>query len=655
MANVKVVIDVDSGAVTFAGENVLTLTQQVKILKQELQKVPEGTKEWTLLQTKFNETKDNLDRVNVKSKELFGTFSSLPGPIGAVSGQLDNTVGVLKTFSSLKFSDIKGQFTELGKDLKGVGANIAQLTGLTTVYTTVTNASAKVLQFFGVSAQRAGVAAKGLGLAISGALAVTGLLAIVAAVQLLSLAWDYFAGKADRAAEAEKKRAESFQKGNKAALDAESAQVKRQGDLYIAQAKAKGASDEEIFKIDQQNKRLLIAAQQRYYDSIESKDSDEARAALSALKDSQVGLQTSVANHQADILKKTTDHNNQLSKAAKDKRDKDLAEIDKNAKDATNSLMTEREQARQKITDDYTIKIALAKQYGESTYVLEEAQRNAQKELADKYAKDDKEIADKILEERFKANQAAYEFQREQFEEVANLDKQRADNILLQNSIITQSWIDLGMNISSVLGTLAGVFSDNETLQKIFAVTQVAVNTASSIGKILLSGKEQQASYNDAIAAGNKSIITGALTTLSGNFVLGAAQAAGGKAAIGLAIAGKAAAKANTVQQVAVAGVVGAAQIAAILSAKKSASSSSSSGGSDSGGASTPAFAAPSIGAPQIGPSLAQSGTISGIVGQTLDQNNSQARPIRAYVVGNDITTEQQFQRRVRAAARLGG
>jgi hypothetical protein len=35
--------------------------------------------------------------------------------------------------------------------------------------------------------------------------------------------------------------------------------------------------------------------------------------------------------------------------------------------------------------------------------------------------------------------------------------------------------------------------------------------------------------------------------------------------------------------------------------------------------------------------------------------SNSKDRPLRAYVVGNDITTEQQFQRRVRAAARLGG
>ena len=181
-SNIKVVIDVDSGAVSFAGDKVLTLTQQVKLLKQELQKVPEGTAEWTLLQQKFNETKDNLDRVNVKSKELFGTFSALPGPIGQVSNQLDNTVGVLKTFSSLKFSDIKTQFVELGKDLSAVASNIGRLTGITAAYTVVARGLSTAFQAVGVSATTATVAAR----AFSAALIGTGIgIAVVASGYLV--------------------------------------------------------------------------------------------------------------------------------------------------------------------------------------------------------------------------------------------------------------------------------------------------------------------------------------------------------------------------------------------------------------------------------------------------------------------------------------
>jgi hypothetical protein len=77
--------------------------------------------------------------------------------------------------------------------------------------------------------------------------------------------------------------------------------------------------------------------------------------------------------------------------------------------------------------------------------------------------------------------------------------------------------------------------------------------------------------------------------------------------------------------------------------------------GGASGGASTPAFSVPSIGAPQIGATSAQQGTIAGIAAGTMAANNSTDRPIKAYVVGNDITTEQQLQRRLRTMARLGG
>ena len=137
--------------------------------------------------------------------------------------------------------------------------------------------------------------------------------------------------------------------------------------------------------------------------------------------------------------------------------------------------------------------------------------------------------------------------------------------------------------------------------------------------------------------------------------VLAAGQLASGKAAVAAGIAGKAAAATNTKIQAVTAGVVGAAQIAAILSAKGNASSASSGGSGDSGGASTPAFSAPAIGAPQIGATGAQQGTIAGIAAGSMAANQSTDRPLKAYVVGNDITTEQQLQRRLRTMARLGG
>ena len=89
------------------------------------------------------------------------------------------------------------------------------------------------------------------------------------------------------------------------------------------------------------------------------------------------------------------------------------------------------------------------------------------------------------------------------------------------------------------------------------------------------------------------------------------------------------------------------------INAVKTPDSTAGSGGG--GGGATPAFSVPTIGAPQIGPTSAQTGTIAGIAAGTMAGNNSIDRPLKAYVVGNDITTEQQLQRRIRTAARLGG
>ena len=67
--NIKIKIDVDSEQVEFAGNQTLTLTEKVRALRKELQRVPEGTAEWRTLNKAYNENKDALDRVNIKSRE----------------------------------------------------------------------------------------------------------------------------------------------------------------------------------------------------------------------------------------------------------------------------------------------------------------------------------------------------------------------------------------------------------------------------------------------------------------------------------------------------------------------------------------------------------------------------------------------------------
>ena len=124
------------------------------------------------------------------------------------------------------------------------------------------------------------------------------------------------------------------------------------------------------------------------------------------------------------------------------------------------------------------------------------------------------------------------------------------------------------------------------------------------------------------------------------------------KATVGIPVVGP------TLAPIAAAAAIaaGLATVKKIISTKvPSAKGEGQAAGSSGGGASTPAFSQPNIAAPQIGATANQQGQLAGIVAGALDRNNSEGRPIRAYVVGNDVTTEQQLQRRIRTAARLGG
>jgi len=196
--------DIDSKDVTIASERTLNLKQQAKALYTELQNLSlagkENTVEFELLSKKYNETNDNLARVNAKSKELFGTFSLLPGPIGDIASGLDNSIGLLKTFSAFSLKDIRTQFGNLMDD---VGEIISNLLGLNTANKTTAASTQQLAVAQGeaaVSAEANAVATEGMAVAEEGATVATkglstamkalGIGLLIAAVAALVTYWD---------------------------------------------------------------------------------------------------------------------------------------------------------------------------------------------------------------------------------------------------------------------------------------------------------------------------------------------------------------------------------------------------------------------------------------------------------------------------------
>lgn len=742
-SNVKVVVNVDSGEVVVASKNTLTLTQQLRELKKALQTVPEGTAEWTLIQAKFNETKDALDRVNVKSKELFGTLGALPGQFGSIAGQVDNSIGVLKTFSKITFSDLKSQVLALGSDFKDIFVNLGKLTGITTLYTTLNNALASSFVKVGVGEVAAATGAK----LFAGALTATGVGALVVLVgvladKLITLASDFF----DATKEAKAFTTALDEQNKKAKERSES--IKTDGELALATLKKNGASELEIRRQQIENNRALYRqaqlderkaqrefdkAQQLGQDDADKEAKEKARVnlvekqnatkqALANLRNIQAEAINADKKEAADAAKEAQKKAEQAAEERRRLRERELEQIKKNASDAAIAVLEGRNKEIAEVNRKYDEQVALAKKYGKDTTILETARRAEISRINKKYDDDDAkaaaefvkklaeittaaiedEKAQKIAEREEKYNQElrdlekdkefikmsedAKNFYRQQLRAAADQDikkinydarvKELDDDLKLldirKGAVAegTKAYFDILREIEDKayqkqIFEAQGNAAKIEAIEAQHARNMVNIRMQEKIATIQID-KEKY----DTILAGvdglTKVFLKGKDLAIASVVIQKAAAIGQIVANTGIANAKAVAASPLTLGQpwvtintisgiLAGAGVVAEAVRAINEIKNQGAEAGASSAGAGAGGGGTISIGGPSISGPQIGATGAQQGVISGIVAGSITANQSQNQPIRAYVVGNDVTTEMQLQRRLRTAARLGG
>jgi hypothetical protein len=375
--------------------------------------------------------------------------------------------------------------------------------------------------------------------------------------------------------------------------------------------------------------------------------SDNYEAAVDRFEKGQKKMTKTQKENLKEQKKDLKDHTDETKRI----REEELKELMAGQKEAMLELLSEREAEEFKVNEHYSRLLFLATKYGEDTTQLKAAQADALKEIDDKYLAKQAELDEKEKEKRLKDAEEFAKFSMEQYERIKELDEQRKDSAFRTNQAVSQSWVDLGNNISGIFGSLINVFAQGSAMAKAFGVAQVAINAASSIGQILVNARSAQFEYDKAIATGNAAILM-AIPKLVNPITapLGIAEAAAGKAAVAGGIAGKAALKVNTNLQIAAVGVSSAAQIAAILSAGKSKSSGAGGGGGSITSAGSGAIpTAPTIAgtaAPQI---LTTGGTNpTQQIGETISASQ---RPIRAYVISGDVTSQQALDRRTSRAA----
>jgi hypothetical protein len=642
----------------------------LRALKKQLRDTAAGTQEFAVLQRQIDDVQEALQRGRAGAGNFADALGTLPGPIGAIGGQVSGTLGALKEFSGLKFTNIQASFVELGNDITDVITGFGSLTGITKVYTVLNVALAKSFTAVGIAEGAAAAGAK----AFAAALTATGIGALVVGLGLLVNALIQYAGAAERAAENQKKLNEARAKMSAESLTVEQASLKRSMDLLTSEARARGASQKEIFALEQQGRELNLRAQERYLNELSDKDSEEGRKTLQNIKNLQTEIKIADNNFKASQLEAQKQSGQKLVDVTAQTLKREREEIQKNAKDAFVGLMNDKDREIFLIEEKFTNQIKLATKYGEDTKLLAELQQKELSAVTDKYNKielekkaeqdaKDKEALLKRqedergillvglqtrLEELDRKNQISdLDFeqdlerlaeQRAILAEQEALDLQNEELTQFQKTEIRKKYADARMAISDeevateraaieakqqINMAYLGLFEQFGNLlsqvagkNKALAISGIIISQASAIGQIIA---------NTAIA--NAKAAAALPLTLGQPFVTINTISAG------LSIASTIASAAKSIQQI------------------NSQPGASAPGGGGGGGSAQ--LSAPRIGgiaAPQIntGGGMNPSSQIAETLGAA-------QKPVRAYVVSGDVSSAQALDRRTSRAATFTG
>jgi hypothetical protein len=256
MANKKITfeLDINGKPIDVVIDKTLNLKQAARELTKELNRTKEGTKEFELLSSALGGVQDKIATTNVKSRDLFASFSLIPGPIGEIAGKLNGAIGLMKTFTSFSLSDLKFQLGETIDDFKDIAVNIGKATGLTKLWQTTVGGLTNLFKLLPISMNAATIAAKSLAAAI----AATGVGLLVVGISTLIGKIMEWTSSTNKAEAAQKRLADSIALVS-TRLDQQREALADQTELNVLQAKAAGKSEDELLRIRKEGITKQIA------------------------------------------------------------------------------------------------------------------------------------------------------------------------------------------------------------------------------------------------------------------------------------------------------------------------------------------------------------------------------------------------------------
>lgn len=510
IAGVKIQLEGSGEAVKSVG----SIKQQLREAQKEVTQLSEkfgatskeaiqAAKRAAELKDAIGDSKSLIDAFNPDAK--FRAFSSsiagVASGFAALQGAMslfgneseDVQKALLKVQSAMAISQGLQAVGESIDSFKQFGAVIQQTTVFTKANELANKATALSMKALGISAEATSVSFK----VLKGALAATGIgLLVIALTEAITYIQEFTSAAEDAAKakdELNKKISESAQGALKAQLDT----LDREQRILVARAKAIGATEEEIFKIEQDGRRLRANAIREFYNEVKGVDEKAAEQA-----------KTDLANTNADALVAQANFDEQRRKARE--------AAAKEAKAKAEELSVEQQELEKKRLDGiYQLELDAynkrkALRGKEQQDIVDSYQTLYERELEARKAVEEKKKQDEELFQRFEGSPLAERLKKELEERAKNLENER------------------------LTAEQKKAIAKEEAAAKVAALdaTQQAITNLS-----LIAGRETVAGKALAIAASIINTYKGITTALASapppfNFVQAAAVGAAGFAAV---------------------------------------------------------------------------------------------------------------------------
>jgi len=440
------------------------LRQEIVQTQQEVdklsQKYGEQSQEAQAAQKKLTQLQDatnqKIEQQNKRIDDAAKTVSALSAAYGGVQGALelaglageDTIKQLAKIQSALAIGDAVQNLAEFRDAISSTfGSFISSLkssSAFQKINNTLTATSSTLMKAFGLSVDTTAISFR----VLKGAIAATGIGLLVIAVGELVTAFQNYTTAAEKAKKSQEELNKTISDGAKAGLEAEIQFLDNQKQLDIARAKNKGATEKEIFDIEQRYRKLKANSQIRYWKEIKDVDKEGAKTAQREVD--KINIEGTVAA--LDFQTKKNEKANAIKQAANEKEKERLKQEALDFAEAQEMIRRERELGA-KITQTQILGVTAAgKDALITTQVVAQGVTNAiivsSREQADAKTKLT-EYEKKLEQEKFDA----------------------------QLGLASQS-----------LSIIGGLVDQNSAAGKAIAVTQAIINTYQGASKALAQG-----------------------------------------------------------------------------------------------------------------------------------------------------------------------